>query len=69
MIVQPVVEPMHRFTALIKSNISATAEEDGVNKAKDHIIPSPVPGVERIVGVSTAPASCYLHIVLPVDKK
>ena len=48
----------------IKSNISATAEEGCLNEAQDHIIPSPVPGVERIVGVSATPAPCYLHIVL-----
>ena len=60
---------MDQFAALIKSNIAATAEEGGLNEAKDLITPSPVPGVECIVGVGAAPAPCYLHIVLPVDKK
>ena len=50
----------------IKSNIAATAEEGGLNLIRHRITSyPPVPGVERIVGVSAAPAPCYLHIVLP----
>ena len=54
----------------IKINVAVTSRNMflysvSLHMAQDHITYPPVPGVERIVGVSAAPAPRYLHIVLP----